>query len=319
MTNACRIISSGLVWTGLVTLGGCPRGSGGDTGGGDGTKGETVEQSIVNGGRSRTFVLHVPGAYDGASAVPLVVLLHGTGQNGKAYVDGAGWGDLADQAGFILLAPNALPVQRDKEASLANPTLWDFAVLGSGEGNDVQFIDAAVADVSSRYNVDAKRIYCVGHSSGGGMTYLLGILRREKFAAIGVVAAPFVGVSADVGITMPTIYIQGTADPIVPIEGGDGNLLGGLVPPLETSLAGWAAVLGCATPRNAVSNDGGVSVAEFAGCAGAAPFRVILIEGQGHRWPGGSVPNSPAFVIGPSTGLLNATETIWSFLNGKSK
>lgn len=308
---------------GIVALGlpaGCPsNGSDNDAGGDAVVKGQTTSQSTNIGGRDRSYLLHVPKGYDAATPTPVVLLLHGTGESGDKYLEGANWANQADEAGFIVIAPNALPVQRDKEESLTNPSLWDFAVLGGGEGSDVQFIDAAIADVSSKFNVDASRIYCTGHSSGGGMTFLLGVVRTSKFAAIGVVASPFVGVSQDIGLNLPTIYIQGTADPIVPVEGGDGGLLGALVPPLETTLSGWAAILSCDTPRAVTSNENGVQVSSYAACEGAAPFLVYLIEGQGHKWPGSNVPASPAFIVGPSTESLDATSEIWAFFSGKTK
>src|SRR5579863_6894732 len=40
-----------------------------------------------------------------ARATPLVVVLHGCSQNATAYDRGAGWSQLADELGFILLFP----------------------------------------------------------------------------------------------------------------------------------------------------------------------------------------------------------------------
>jgi polyhydroxybutyrate depolymerase len=317
----CATCSGCILSLALVfSLGGCPQGTSGGDGGGGGdstAKGNTTTQSLTIGGFERSAVVHISGKYDGTSPTPLVLLLHGTGQNGSTYVENAGWADKADAEGFILVAPDALPVQSDQPESLSNPSLWDFAVGGSS--GDVAFIDAVLADVQAKNFVDLNRVYCVGHSSGGGMTFLMGIVRKDTFAAIGVVASPFINVSAGLGVTMPTIYIQGTADPIVPTAGGSGGLFGGLVPPLDTTLSGWAAVLSCGTTRTTVSNENGVESSEFTGCAGGATFQIRLIEGQGHKWPGFNVPNSPAFIVGPSVDLLNATDTIWSFLADKSK
>src|SRR5262249_53997109 len=150
---------------------------------------------------------------------------------------------------------------------------------------------------SANYNIDTKRVYATGHSSGGGMAFVLGLTRWQKFAAIAVVASPFAGGIPNLGIAMPTLYIQGTADPIVPISGGAGYL-GSIVPTLDTSLSGWAGVLGCAgQPRTVVSHDNGVEISNFAGCVSSVPFEVMLVDGMGHRWPGGSVPDAPDFVL----------------------
>src|SRR5262249_33834206 len=240
----------------------------------------------------------------------LVMMLHGTGLDGYAYLTGAGWADKSDAEGFLVVAPNALPRNPDQPQTVSNPTLWDL-----GENSDLPFLDAVLDDVAATFNVDPNRIYCVGHSSGGGMTFLMASKRPSKLAAVGIVA-PFLKVSTSAEITMPTIYMQGTADPIVPIQGGP---LDELAPPLDRTLNDWREVLASPGTRTFVSDVNGVQVSQFAECSGHATFMIYLIEGQGHEWPGGRVADFADFALGPSVDSLNATDTIWAFLAGQHK
>src|SRR5262245_45484362 len=50
-----------------LTRAGCPPGS------------TCKDQSIPSGGLTRTYILHVSSKYDGSTAVPLVIVLHGYG------------------------------------------------------------------------------------------------------------------------------------------------------------------------------------------------------------------------------------------------
>ena len=74
-----------------------------------------------------------------------------------------------------------------RPASLTDPQGnqpgWQ-AALGNQGDRDLKFFDAVLARLKQDYDVDAKRIYCTGHSNGGGFTYLLWLARGDVFAAV---------------------------------------------------------------------------------------------------------------------------------------
>ena len=84
----------------------------------------------------------------------------------------------------------------------------------------------------------------------------------------------------------------------------------GLTPSIDFTLSRWALALGC-TGLGTTSDDGSLRIVDYTGCRGGVPFQTIYINGQGHAWPGGNGLNE--LVLGPDTGALNATDTIWSF------
>ncbi|HTR00197.1 MAG TPA: alpha/beta hydrolase-fold protein, partial [Candidatus Acidoferrum sp.] len=80
-----------------------------------------------------------------------------------------------------------------------------------------------LAMVRKEFNVDDKRIYLMGHSMGASGTLYLGAKHADIWAAIAADAPP--GAPNAEGIAaakMPTLIIQGDADPAVPVAGTRG-------------------------------------------------------------------------------------------------
>jgi polyhydroxybutyrate depolymerase len=77
------------------------------------------------------------------------------------------------------------------------------------------------------------------------------------------------------------MHIHGTADRLVPYNGGQGfNVING--PPVPELNAFWRDVDQCGTP--AVTTNGAVTTST-AGCAGNRSVVLITVEGGGHEWP----------------------------------
>src|SRR3989442_764734 len=61
---------------------------------------------------------------------------------------------------------------------------WQHAAGDHGD-RDLKFFDAVLATMKEKHHIDENRVYSMGHSNGGGFTYLLAIARPGTFAAIG--------------------------------------------------------------------------------------------------------------------------------------
>lgn len=85
---------------------------------------------------------------------------------------------------------------------------------GDQGDRDLKFFDAVLADLKKQYPVDEKRIFCTGHSNGGGFTYLLWAERGEVFAAFAPVAAA-AGRSLPHMKPKPAIHFASETDPLV--------------------------------------------------------------------------------------------------------
>src|SRR5215831_4316634 len=65
-------------------------------------------RSMVVGGLTRSYLVHVPPSYTGASAVPLVVDIHGWTSNAEQQRALSGFLALSDARGFIVTYPQGV-------------------------------------------------------------------------------------------------------------------------------------------------------------------------------------------------------------------
>ncbi|MDB5840617.1 MAG: depolymerase family esterase [Herminiimonas sp.] len=131
-----------------------------------------------NPGDLKMFV-YVPPKFDPAR--PLVVALHGCGQQAKAYDEEPGWKKFADQYQFALLLPQ-------EQTHLVRCFRWfepDQNQRGKGEALS---ISQMVEKMKKDYKIDPKRIYVTGLSAGGAMTAVMLATYPEVFAGGAIMA-----------------------------------------------------------------------------------------------------------------------------------
>jgi len=145
------------------------------------------------------------------------------------------------------------------------------------------------------------------------MAFVLSCTLSSRIAAIGAVSAaeslPFSWCPDTTPV--PMIAFHGTADPIVPYNGGDVRIAPKIFPSVRTWVASWARRNRC-DPRpvdSAITPH--VSRAEYTGCADNATVELYTMEGSGHEWPGGFP--LPEFIVGPRSHGVDATKLIWTF------
>jgi phospholipase/carboxylesterase len=119
---------------------------------------------------ARGGYLYIPAIYQAGYHTPLVLLLHGAGEDAR---DGlALLRQQADTAGLLLLALTS-----------RGPT-WDI-ISGRGRyGSDVASIDQALQSTFSHYAVDPARIAVGGYSDGASYALSLGITNGDLFTHV---------------------------------------------------------------------------------------------------------------------------------------
>ena len=144
----------------------------------------------ANPGALKMFCYLPPGLPKGS---PLVVVLHGCGQNAAGYDHGAGWSTLAKRYGFALLMPEQQSVNNANTCfNWFNPE--DIA-RDRGEAASIrQMIAEMVAD----HHIDRRRIYVTGLSAGGAMTSVMLATYPDVFAAGAVIAGLPYGIAGNV-------------------------------------------------------------------------------------------------------------------------
>ncbi len=94
---------------------------------------------------------------------------------------------------------------------------WQNApgILGD---RDLKFFDAVLATAKETCKVDTKRIYSMGHSNGGGFTYLLWAARGDVFAAVAPSSAVAVPLIFEKLKPKPVLHVAGETDTLVKYE-----------------------------------------------------------------------------------------------------
>jgi polyhydroxybutyrate depolymerase len=243
-------------------------------GGGD------FEATLTSGGMTRTYRLHVPAAITPAEAVPLVIVLHGAGQDGNAIRALSGFDAVADGRGVLV-------AYLDKEKDLV-PT-WSYYGFYTGDVDDVQFVGDVIDKLGATFNLDRDRIYAAGFSNGGLFALQLGCQLRGRLAAIASVAASLSVVTRELctaQTVLPAIFFHGTEDEAFPWVG-----TADFMAP-EAMVGLWADLNGCTagptvTPLPDMVNDGmTVERHDYTGCARSDRISLYAIEGGPHTWPG---------------------------------
>ncbi len=259
------------------------------------------EEMIVDG-MERAFVSYIPASRTGEK-MPVVISLHGGFASPKGMLRLADFRPLAEKDKFILICP-------------ASKKLWHDGADNKGI-DDVKFIDQLITYVLKTYNGDASRVYITGVSNGGFMTTRLACQLHNRIAAIAVVAATLnINEGYDLEKPMPVMYIHGTADPIIPYNGG--KKFGREMYSHDDIIKKWV-MLNDLNPKPVITqipdniNDGTSAVKEEYSSA-KSNLKVIsyTINNGGHTWPDGR-QYLPAFIIGKTTRNLNACQVIWDF------
>lgn len=149
----------------------------------------------------RDAVLVVPETVDPRAPTPLMVLFHGGGGSAEKILPMME--AHAHARGFLLLAPQSL-----------FPT-WDIVIAGNGP--DRERLDAALAEVGSRFMLDPQRLAFAGHSDGGSYTLSLGPTNGHFVTHMIVSSAGFMSIHMQSGA--PRVFMShGTQDEQIPID-----------------------------------------------------------------------------------------------------
>ena len=279
-----------------------------------GTAQTTVIDSIQSGGIWRNYRLHIPANYNANTTQrPLILNLHGLGSNALEQEFYGDFRSIADTAGFLVVHPNGTKVN--------GFTYWNVGLNPFG-ADDVAFLSALIDTLSARYRVDAQRVFSVGLSNGGFMSYYLASNLPQKIAAVASVAGSITA-SAFPPLSpthpVPVMQIHGTADAVVPYNGGSTTIPGVSNIAIDTLVKYWVTFNGCNPSPQAfsipdISTTDGCTAERFLYTGGRAGSTVELfkVTGGGHTWPGSLFNN----MAGATNQDFNASREIWRFLRG---
>ncbi len=236
----------------------------------------------------RFYDIELPANPKGA---PLILALHGGGGDPDQFASASGLARAATRAGFAVAFPAGSGRRGEHLLTWNGGYCCGYAARNGVD--DLGFLKAVITDAASRFGVDGTGVYLTGMSNGSIMS--------ETFAAKnpGLVRA-VAGVSGTMDTShtrvlgqVPALIINGTADPMVPYTGGQGDSsltrtdFASVASVVKAFLAPWGGVL-AETSRTIDSKDDGTSViVTNYQKRGLVVLRLMTVKGGAHHWPGG--------------------------------
>ncbi len=250
-------------------------------------------------GKMRNAEVHVPASVNAENPTSLVLNFHGFSSNASQEALLSLMNTASDERGFIVVYPNGIDFSWNAGKCCGN--------AASLEINDVGFVSALIDKLSADYCIDPKRVFATGMSNGGFLTNRLGCDLSEKIAAI----APVAGVlgiplsTCSPGRKVPVMHFHGTADLLVPYEGG------GVLdfPSVEKSIGRWREINSCGAASEVIFDKGDSECITALDCAEGADVTLCTVQNGGHTWPGGT----PVPAGGITSMDLDATNQMLDF------
>ena len=265
-------------------------------------------------GAHRYQLYKPPGARKSAR-MPLLVMLHGCGQDAKGFARSTRLHRLAAREGFFVLFP-----EQDRLANAQG--CWNWFDTRSGRAfGEAAAIVTAIDQVSALYAVDPARVAVAGLSAGASMAALLATRYPARFKAVAMHSGiapgaahssatvlgamtgrrrpgPLPAAAAGAAGLPPLLVIQGTADSIVRLSNG------------RAAAQVWADAAGAqsAAPRSVQRGKRyPMTVTDFKLKARTAAS-LCEVSGLGHAWSGGAAGQHFSDAKGP-----DASRMIWAF------
>jgi len=283
--------------------------------------GAAPAETITINGVTRTFTAQ----RSDSKPAPLVIALHGNSQTGNDMASRTSWPAVAKREHFTVVFPDGL---NRAWADLRSSEMRAGRTPPEGT-DDVAFIAGLVDKYVADGTADSKRVYVTGVSNGGAMTMTLACKRADLFAAAASVIMNFTDELANAchpSRPVPMLVMNGTADPLIPYEGGRGTsryAVDGFWS-AEKTIAFWRKLNGCEEDDAAATDLGDrdpddQSTVTLIGsrCPEGHDALLYRINDGGHRMPGAypdtRFPRLVNFMFGPQNHDIDGAETIWAF------
>ena len=156
-----------------------------------------------------------------ATAMPLIVLLHGYTSSGQSITNYWGIGRLVEDYGFVLASPDGL-----REAGGDQNPFWNATdACCNFENNPVDdsaYLRNIIDTLKGQYAIDPDRVYVIGHSNGGFMSLRMAYEHSDVIAAvISLAGANHLERRDPPPSAVHVLQIHGTDDETIGFQGGE--------------------------------------------------------------------------------------------------
>lgn len=263
----------------------------------------------------RRYRLYRPPGMVRTETLPLMVMLHGCGQDAESFAASTRMNAIAARERFLVLYP-----EQDKLSNAQGCWNW-FATRSGRARSEVAAILSAIDQACVLHRGDRSRVAIAGLSAGASMAALLAIAHPTRFAAVAMHSGVGPGMASSSATALaamqgrrratpievaegaalpPLLVIQGTLDRIVAPSNG------------RAAAASWVAAAGApvreSAPRRVQRGQRhAMDITDFKS-RGRLLATLIEVAGLGHAWSGGAARQAFSDPSGPA-----ASRLIWAF------
>jgi len=264
----------------------------------------------------RRYRLYKPSGMRRNENLPLLVMLHGCGQDAESLAASSRMNQVAARERFFVLYP-----EQDRLSNVQGCWNWYDTRTGRAQA-EANSISAAIEQVCVSQAVDRKRVALAGISAGAGMAVLLATQHPERFRAIAMHSGIAPGVAHSSASAIKAMFGQSvTTSPLPPIAP-------------DVRLPALLVIHGAADRVVALGNGSEAAMrwGERVGSKASKPRRVqrgaryaamitdyrksgrliatlCEVDKLGHAWSGGAAGHPYSDPKGP-----DASRMIWSFI-----
>jgi len=224
-----------------------------------------------------SYILAVPKTYDAARSYPLVLVLHGDGEDAAGVRNIFTFDDVSGDDAIVVYPSGTLPVG------------WQLYPLAVND--DIRFLQSLIASLEAKYpNIDPNRVFGYGYSSGGFMVNQVACI-TNTFRAIASNSGGAPAADANGGApncttkAIAAIVVHGTNDDTVDVSSGIWDA------------AFWGDQAKCTdvydnhgNPIPPATQVDPPQCSAYNGCNPNFPVILCLVPGMGHSpwWPDGA-------------------------------
>ena len=269
---------------------------------------------------ARRYRLFRPPGIGRAEKLPLMVMLHGCGQDADAFAASTRMNAIATSGRFLVLYP-----EQDKLSNAQGCWNW-FATRSGRARGEVAAILAAIDQACALHRADPARVAVAGLSAGASMAALLALAHPARFAAVAMHSGVGPGVAQSSATALAAMQGRRRAAPLALAEGAT-------LPPLLVIQGTLDRIVAPSNARAAVQSwVAAGDAADGVPARESAPRRVqrgqrypmdvtdfkrrgrvvaslIEVVGLGHAWSGGAARLAFSDPAGPA-----ASRLIWAFV-----
>ena len=276
---------------------------------------QTKQYSFSIGGKKRFYLIHLPKNLNKKQSAPLVVALHGGGGNMNIQANDEYYKLISqsDKSGAIVVFPNGFSrLPRGKFAT------WNAgnccAAARDKKSDDVGFIREVVKRVSKENNIDKEKVFAIGMSNGGMMSYRLACEASDLFKAIAAVAGTDNTINCSPKNAVSILHIHALDDDHVFFKGGLGpkaisNKAETSFNSVDATISKWIKLNQCSKQASKVLSVKGAYCDLYSKCLSHSSVKLCVTEKGGHSWPGGKKPRGDQ----NSSIAISANDMIWDF------